>query len=89
MLSFLRIIKFGVQDIARNIWLSIVTITILLLVLLSINTLLTVRVVSDNAINAVKEKIDISLYIKADAAESDISALRTRLQGMPEIKNVV
>jgi len=89
MLSFLRIIKFGVQDIARNIWLSIVTITILLLVLFSINTLLTVRVVSDNAINAVKEKIDISLYIKADAAESDISALRTRLQGMPEIKNVV
>ena len=78
MLSFLRIIKFSFQDIVRNIWLSIVTITILLLALFSINTLLTVRVVSDNAVNAVKEKIDISLYLKPEATESDIAALRSR-----------
>ncbi|MDD3285150.1 MAG: permease-like cell division protein FtsX [Patescibacteria group bacterium] len=88
MLSFLRIIKFSLQDIARNIWLSIVTVTILLLALFSINTLLTVRVVSDNAVNAVKEKIDISLYLKPEASESDITALRSRLSGMPEIKAV-
>ncbi len=88
MLSFLRIIKFSLQDIVRNIWLSIVTITILLLALLSINTLLTVRVVSDNAVNAVKEKIDISLYLKPEASENDIAALRSRLAGMPEIKSV-
>ncbi len=88
MLSFFRIIKFSLQDIVRNIWLSIVTITILLLALLSINTLLTVRVVSDNAVNAVKEKIDISLYLKPEASENDIAALRARLAGMPEIKSV-
>jgi len=88
MLSFFRIIKFSLQDIVRNIWLSIVTITILLLALLSINTLLTVRVVSDNAVNAVKEKIDISLYLKPEASENDIAALRGRLAGMPEIKSV-
>lgn len=88
MLSFFRIIKFSLQDIVRNIWLSIVTITILLLALLSINTLLTVRVVSDNAVNAVKEKIDISLYLKPEASENDIAALRARLAGMPEIRSV-
>ncbi len=89
MLSFFRIIKFSLQDIVRNIWLSIVTITILLLALFSINTLLTVRVVSENAVNAVKEKIDISLYLKPASAESDILALRDRLAGLPEIKGVV
>jgi len=89
MLSFLRIIKFSLQDIVRNIWLSIVTITILLLALFSINALLTVRVVSDNAVNAVKEKIDISLYLKPEASEKDITDLRDRLKEMPEIKGVV
>lgn len=89
MLSFFRIIKFSLQDIVRNIWLSIITITILLLALFSINTLLTVRVVSENAVNAVKEKIDISLYLKPASAESDILALRDRLAGSPEIKSVV
>jgi len=88
MLSLLRIIKFSLQDIARNIWLSIVTVTILLLALFSINTLLTVRVVSDNAVNAVKEKIDISLYLKPDASENDITALRGRLSSLPVIKTV-
>lgn len=89
MLSFLRIIKFSLQDITRNIWLSIVTITILLLALLSINTMLTVQTVSDNAVNAVKEKIDISLYLNADASENDISALRNQINGMPEVKLIV
>jgi cell division transport system permease protein len=88
MLSFLRIIKFSLQDITRNIWLSIVTITILLLALLSINTMLIVQAVSDNAVNAVKEKIDISLYLNTDASENDISALRNRLNGMSEVKSV-
>lgn len=88
MLSFLRIIKFSFQDIARNVWLSIVTITILLIALFSINTLLTVRAVSDNAVNAVKEKIDISLYLKADASEKDIISLQERITGLPEVKSV-
>ena len=88
MLSFLRIIKFSFQDIARNVWLSIVTITILLIALFSINTLLTVRAVSDNAVNAVKEKIDISLYLKADASEKDIIALQERIAGLPEVNSV-
>ncbi|MBN2884596.1 hypothetical protein JXE04_01595 [Patescibacteria group bacterium] len=89
MLSFLRIIKFSLQDIARNIWLSIVTVTILLLALLSINTMLIVQAVSDNAVNAVKEKIDISLYLNADASDNDISTLRNQLNGMPEVKSIV
>ncbi|MDD2681276.1 MAG: permease-like cell division protein FtsX [Patescibacteria group bacterium] len=89
MLSFLRIIKFSLQDIARNIWLSIVTITILLLALLSINTMLTVQTVSDNAVNAVKEKIDISLYLNADASENNITALRSKIEAMPEVKSIV
>jgi cell division transport system permease protein len=89
MLSFLRIIKFSLQDVARNIWLSIVTITILLLALLSINTMLTVQTVSDNAVNAVKEKIDISLYLNPDASDNDITALRNQINGMPEVKSII
>jgi cell division transport system permease protein len=88
MLSFFRIIKFSFQDIARNIWLSIVTVTILLIALFSINTLLTVRAVSDNAVNAVKEKIDISLYLRPEAPEREILSLQERISGLPEVKSV-
>ena len=75
-LSFIRIIKFSFQDIYRNIWLSIVTITILILALFSINLLLAVRVISATAIGAVKDKIDVSLYLKPDSTEEEIMALK-------------
>lgn len=88
MLSLYRIIKFSFQDIARNVWLTIVTITILLLALFTINTLLTVRVISDNAVAAVKEKINISLYLKADAPESEIMALKAKISNSEKVKSI-
>ena len=89
MLSIYRIIKFSLQDIFRNAWLSIVTITILLLALFSINTLVTVRLVSDSAVQAIKEKIDISLYLKAETPENEIMALKAKLEENPRVKDVV
>ncbi len=89
MLSLYRIIKFSFQDIARNVWLTIVTITILLLALFSINTLMTVRVISDNAVTAIREKINISLYLKAETPESEIMALKAKISNSDKVKSIV
>jgi len=89
MLSLYRIIKFSFQDIARNIWLTLVTITILLLALFSINTLITVRLISDNAVTAIREKIDISLYVRPETPESEIMALKAQLANSERVKNVL
>ncbi|MDA3802394.1 MAG: permease-like cell division protein FtsX [Patescibacteria group bacterium] len=88
MRSFFRIIKFSFQDLARNAWLSIVTITILLLALFSINTLITVQVVSDSAITAIKDKVDISLYLNSEAPESEILKLKSDLESNSKVKSV-
>ncbi len=88
MLSLYRIIKFSFQDIARNVWLTIVTLTILLLALFSINMLITVRLISASAVEAVKSKIDISLFIKSEALETDIIALKDQLAASERVKVV-
>lgn len=89
MLSLYRIIKFSFQDIVRNVWLTIVTVTILLLALFSINTLITVRLISDNAVAAIKEKIDISLYLKPETTETEIMALKAKIASSPQVKNIL
>ncbi len=89
MLSLYRIIKFSLQDVGRNVWLSIATITILLLALFSINILMTVSVISDSAAKAVQEKVDISLYLKSEAPESEIFALRDSIASSERVKEVV
>ncbi len=88
MQGLFRVIKFSFQDIVRNGWLSVATVTILLLALLSINVLLTVQTISDSAIEAVKQKIDISLYMDPAASEEEISALRAQIASLPEVSSI-
>jgi len=87
-ISFFRAIKFSVQDVARNIWLSLVTIIILVLTLFTVNMLLVVKVVGQTAVDAIKEKIDINLFLKTDAPEDRIEALRIKIASLPEVKSV-
>lgn len=87
-LSAARVIKFSLQDIGRNIWLSIVTVTILILALFSVNMLLTVEVISQGAINAVREKVDVGIYLGNDAKEEQILALKTEIENLSEVKEV-
>lgn len=89
MLSFLRIIKFSFQDIVRNVWLSIVTITILILALFSMNMLFTVKLISQNAVTAVKGKINISLYFKSDASEAMILDVRQKVESLADVKDTI
>ena len=88
-LPFIRIIKFSFQDIFRNIWLSLVTIIILILSLFTINTLLVVKLIGNAAIGAIKEKIDVNLFLKTSAEEDEIMALKAKISSFPEVKNVI
>ncbi len=88
LISLLRAVKFSIQDIGRNIWLSVVTVLILVLALFSINLLAAVQVISDAAIDTVRNKIDVSLYVRSDAPESDILALRAQVSALDNVREV-
>ncbi len=88
LLSLIRVIKFSFQDIVRNIWLSLVTIIILVLALFSVNMLLTVKEIGQAAIGAIKEKVDVNLYLKENASEDEILALKARLSNLKPVKSV-
>jgi len=86
--SFLRILKFSVQDISRNIWLSVITVTILILAMFSINTLILTKTISASAIDAIKNKINISLYLTSNASEAEIFYLKDKVMAMDRVKDV-
>jgi cell division transport system permease protein len=88
LLSFFRAIKFSFQDIVRNIWLSLVTVTILVLAIFSINILFTVDAISNATISSIKEKIDINLYLNSEASKDQVMALKTRIGNMINVREV-
>ncbi|OGF27149.1 hypothetical protein A2331_00140 [Candidatus Falkowbacteria bacterium RIFOXYB2_FULL_34_18] len=87
-ISFYRVLKFSFQDVYRNIWLSLVTVIILILALFTVNMLLIVKVIGDTAVDAIKEKIDINLFLNNDSEENEILALKAQIGGFSEVREV-
>lgn len=88
MVSFLRIIKFAFQDIFRNVGLSLMTCMILVLMLLSVNTLWSVDVLTKEAVGLVKEQINVSLYLSAGISEKQLTEMKNYIQSFPEVTNL-
>lgn len=85
MLSFLRVIKFALQDIGRNFSLSFMTVFILILMLLSINVLWSLEVITKQAVSSVKKQIDVSFYFAADVKSKDVDDIKKYISAFPEV----
>jgi len=88
MLGILKIFKFGVQSFARNFWLAILTISILVLLLLSINGLIIINFITDEASKVLQEKVDVTIYLKSDASVDQSQSLKTYLSNLPSVESV-
>jgi len=83
-----RIIKFALQDFWRNIWLSVVTITILVLTLFLVNVLVVFNIMTATAVDLVKEKVDISLYFSPATSTDNVMEVKNTLSKMPEVAKI-
>src|SRR3989339_754592 len=88
MYPIFRILKFTFQDIARNFSLSFMTVFILILMLLSVNTLWAVDVLTGEAVRVVKNQIDVSLYFIPEATPKEVDNIKTYIQMFPEVTEV-
>ncbi len=84
----IRIIKFAFQNFWRNLWLSTVTITVMTLAFLSVNFFLFATVFFDTALDAIEARVNLTVFFKPTAQESDIQALASRIQAMPSVSSV-
>lgn len=84
--SLFRAIKFASQDFWRNIWLSLITISILVLALLSVNSLIVFRLIADQSIKSVQEKVDVSIYFYPEVTAGEVNNVKSYLHNMQEVK---
>jgi cell division transport system permease protein len=86
--TFLRIIKYGIQNFSRNAWLSTATLLVMILTLVLFASLNIFNVTTKTIITSVQDKIDISVFFKNDTAEDDILRIQSTLQTLPEVKEI-
>ncbi len=87
-LSFKRILNFAWQHFWRNVWLSLVTITIIVLTLFSLTTLVLINAVGDKAIQTVQKTVDMSLYFSNEINESTVKLVQKKIEEIQGVKEV-
>lgn len=88
MIAFLRAIKFAFQDIFRNFSLSIMTLLILVLMLLSVNTLISIKFITNQATQSIKDQIDVSVFFSHEAKDEQIAEVQTFIKSFPEVVSI-
>jgi cell division transport system permease protein len=88
MHSFIRIIKSGFSSFIRNGWLSVASITVMVLTLLTLSIFFILNIVLNTGINSLQEKIDISVYFKDDVKQSSIIDIQNDLAKMKEVRSI-
>ena len=88
-ISFARSITSAFQDMARNLSLSIMTILILILMLLSVNTLLLIRFLTNQATRSITDQIDVSIYFAPVATDEQIAEVKKYIKAFPEVTEVI
>ena len=89
LVTIKRSLWFALQSFWRNIWLSLATIFIISLTFLSINFLVVINAISDSAIAAVQNKIDVSIYFKQDVRESKVAEVKATLETLSQVKELI
>jgi cell division transport system permease protein len=86
-MTFFRILKFGCQNVARNFWLSALTVTMLFLTLITVNVLLVLQVAGETAIMSVEKRIDLVVSFKPEAKEEFVRATQQYLLAFSQVKD--
>ncbi len=86
--TIFQVFKFAFQGFWRNFWLSVVTISVIILTFISINFLIAINKITESAILLVQDKIDVSLYFKNNIDEQTIQGVQNELQSISQVASV-
>lgn len=83
-----RIVKYGFQTFVRNGWLSVSTISIMILAAIVFESLILFNVTGKTAITSIQDKIDISAYFHSNVPEDSVLSIKRSLEKLDEVKSV-
>ena len=88
ILTLSRVARYGLRNFTRNAWLTIAATAVMVITLLIICVTVVASSVLGEAITSQKQKIDLSLYIKANASEDVLRTLAGKLRIQPNVTEV-
>jgi len=87
-ITFVRMCRYGVNNISRNAWLTIAATAVMTITLLVVFVTLAARNVLVDTIADIRDKVDMSIYVKTDTSDKDVQAIQTNLKKLSTVRSV-
>jgi cell division transport system permease protein len=86
--TLIRILKTALQNIARNLWLGVATVVVLVMALVSVNVLVGLNTLLGHAVIILENKVDVTVFFKPDANDALVKQARFFIGDLPQVKTV-
>lgn len=87
-LTFVRMCRYGVNNFSRNAWLTIAATAVMTITLLIIFVTLSARQVLVDTVDQIKDKVDMSIYVKTDTTDDQAKKVSEELKKLGSVKEV-
>jgi cell division transport system permease protein len=81
-ITFLRMCRYGVNNFSRNAWLTIAATAIMTITLLVVFVTLAARNVLLDTVSEIRDKVDMSIYVKTDTSDEDVKKIESGLRSL-------
>jgi cell division transport system permease protein len=86
--TFTRVCRYGLNNFRRNAWLSMAATVVMVLTLTVMLVTFIARLAFDDTVTQIREKIDISVYLKDDITKSQLDKLKSALKAVPIVTTI-
>ena len=95
-ITILRILRYGVSNFSRNAWLTTAATVVMIITLTIVLTTFTARLVFNDTIQQIRDKIDVSVYIcdkkvpdcNIDVSDNQVKELEDAIRAVPIVTYV-
>lgn len=87
-ITFVRMCRYGINNFSRNAWLTIAATAVMTITLLIIFITLAARQVLVDTVDQIKDKVDMSIYVKTDTTDEQAKSVKQELEKLSTVRSV-
>lgn len=86
--TFLRMVRYGINNFSRNVWLTIAATAVMTITLLLIFSSVVLRNILLDNVEILKENVSMSIYLKNETTDGQAKEIIQQIEKLPSVKYV-
>ncbi len=88
LLKLVRTLKAGLNNLVRNGWLTVATVSVLTIALFIVNVQIAIVVANNLLLDDIENRVNISVYVNTDVPENEITDIKNEIERYSEVESI-